>query len=53
MVRMDQGGTVKKFDSKLGGSRRRVRTRLRWIEDVENNLLEIKVKRWVQKLGHL
>ena len=43
---MDQGRTVKKtFESKLEGSRRTGRPRLRWLEEVEKDLREIKVKR--------
>jgi len=38
---------VKKvLESKLEGSRRRGRPSLRWLEDVEKYLREIKVKRW-------
>ena len=50
---MDQEGAVKKFDSKLGGCRTRGRLRLRWLEDVEKDILENKVKRWGQKIGRL
>jgi len=47
VVRMDQGRTVKKvFESKPEGNRRRRRHRLRWLEDVEKDLWEMKVKRW-------
>ena len=50
VARMDQGRTVKEvFESKAEGSRRRVRPRLRWMEDVEKDLRETKVKRWRQK----
>jgi hypothetical protein len=43
---MDEGRTVKKiFESKLDGSRRRGRPRLRWLEDVVKGLREMKVKR--------
>jgi hypothetical protein len=46
-IGMDQGRTVKRiFESKLGGSRRRGRPRLRWLENVEKDLWEMKVKRW-------
>ena len=46
---MDQGKTVKKTsESKSGGSRRRVRPSLRWLEDVEKDLREIKFERWRQ-----
>ena len=42
---MDQGRTVKKvFERKLGGSKRRERPRLRWLEDVEKELWEVNVK---------
>lgn len=51
MVRMDQGGAVKKFDHKLGGSRTKGRPRFRWLEDVEKDILEMKVKRWEHKAG--
>ena len=50
VVRMDQGRTVKKiFQSKPERSRRMGRPRLRWLEDVEKDLWEMKVKRWLQK----
>jgi hypothetical protein len=46
VVRMDQGRTVKKiFESKLEGSRRWGRPRLRWVEEVQKDLHETKVKR--------
>jgi hypothetical protein len=45
VIRMDQERTVMKvFESKLEGNRRR--PRLRWLEDVEKDLWEMKVKRW-------
>ena len=45
VVRMDKGRTVKKvFDSKPEGNRRR-RYRFRWLEDVEKDLWEMKVRR--------
>ena len=47
---MDQGRTVKKiFESKPEGNRRRGRSRLGCLEDVEKVLREMKVKRWRQK----
>jgi hypothetical protein len=49
-VRMSQGRIVKKiFEIKLEGSRRRESLRMRWLEDIEKNLREMKVKRWRQK----
>jgi hypothetical protein len=43
---MDQGKRVKKiFQSKLEGSRRTERPRLRWLEDVEKNLRDMKFNR--------
>jgi len=46
VVSMDQGREViKVIESKLTGSRRRGRPRLRWLEDVEKDLQEMKVKR--------
>ena len=50
VVRIDQGRAVKKIsESKLEGSRRRGRPRMRWLEDVEKVLREMKVKRWRRK----
>ena len=43
VLRMDQGTTVKIFESKLEGSRRG-RPRLRWLQDAEKDLQEMKVK---------
>ena len=49
-VRMNHGSQLKKiFDSKADGSRRRGRPRLRWLEDVEEDLQEMKFKSWRQK----
>jgi hypothetical protein len=45
IIKMDQGKAFKKvFESQLEG-----RPRLRWLEDVEKNLKEVKVKRYEQK----
>ena len=47
---MKQERTVKKiFESEPEGSRRRRKPRLRWLEDVEKDLHEMKVKRWQEK----
>jgi len=46
---MDQGRAVKKiFQSKPERSRGRGRPRVRWVEDVEKDVLEMKVTRWRQ-----
>jgi hypothetical protein len=50
VVRMDRGRRVTKiFESKLEGSRRWRRPRLRWLEDVEKDLRERQVKSLCQK----
>jgi hypothetical protein len=50
VVRMYQGRRVKKIlGSKTDGSRRSGRPRLRWLEDVETDLREMKIKRWQQR----
>jgi hypothetical protein len=49
VVRMNQRTVKKIFESKLEGSRRKERPRLRWLEDIEKDLWEMKVKRWWQK----
>jgi uncharacterized protein YacL len=47
---MDLGRRCKKiYDSKQEGSRRRGRLGLRWLEDVEKDLQEMKFKRWQQE----
>ncbi|PSN50508.1 hypothetical protein C0J52_14372 [Blattella germanica] len=47
---MSQGGVVKKIlDGMIGGSRKRGRPRLRWIDDVEENLKQLGVRRWRSK----
>jgi hypothetical protein len=49
VVRMDQGRIVLKiFESKPEGSRRRVRPRMRWLEGVERDVREMKIKGWQQ-----
>jgi len=46
LVRMDQGTTVKKiFESKPERSRRNGRPRLRWLEEVDKNVREVKGSR--------
>jgi hypothetical protein len=45
--RIDKGRTVKRiFESEWEGSRRKGRSRLRWLEDIEKDVREMKVKRW-------
>jgi len=45
--RMNETGCVKKkFEGKLVGRRGRGRPRLRWINDVEDELRKLRVKRW-------
>jgi hypothetical protein len=47
---MDQRRVVKKiFDSKLEGRRKVGRPRLRWLDNVENYLRVMKIKRWRKK----
>jgi hypothetical protein len=47
VVRIDQGRRVKKiFKREPEGSRKQGRPRMRWLEEIEKNLREIKVKRW-------
>ena len=47
---MGQGRTVKKiYESKAERCRRRGRPRFGWLEDVEKDLREMRVKRWRQK----
>jgi hypothetical protein len=44
---MNKTRTVKKiFEEKLGGRRGRGRPRLRWIDDVEDNLRNTGIKHW-------
>ena len=46
---MDQGTTVKKISDTKPGASRSGRPGLRWLEDVEKDLQEMKVKKWRQK----
>ena len=41
VVRIDQGGTVKKIIKSKPEERRKGRPRLRWMEDVEKELREV------------
>jgi hypothetical protein len=51
VVRMNETRSVKKiFEGKLEERRSRGRTRLRWINDVEDNLRKLGVKRWRMKV---
>jgi hypothetical protein len=48
---MDLGRAVEKiFESKREARRRMERSRLRWLEDVEKDPRQMKVKRWRQKV---
>jgi hypothetical protein len=41
VVRMDHGSELKKTESKPKGHRRRGRLKLRWLENVEKDVLEM------------
>jgi hypothetical protein len=48
---MEETSSVKKiFEGKLEGRRDRGRPRLRWINDVEDDLRKLGVKRWRTKV---
>jgi hypothetical protein len=50
IIRMNETRTVKRiFEEKLGGRRGRGRPRLRWTDDVEDDLRNIGIKRWTIK----
>jgi hypothetical protein len=49
VIRMDETRSVKIFEGKLEGRRGRGRPRLRWINDVEDDLRKLGVKRWRRK----
>ena len=51
VIRMNETRSVKKiFERKLEGRRDRGRPSLRWIDDVEDNLRKLGVKRWRAKV---
>jgi hypothetical protein len=50
VIRMNETRVVKIFERKLEGRRGRGRPRLRWINDVEDDLRELGVKRWRTKV---
>jgi len=53
VIRMNEIKSVKKtFEGKLEGSRGKGRPRLRWINNVEDDLRKLGVKRWRTKALH-
>jgi hypothetical protein len=47
---MYDGRIAKKIiESKVAGGRKRGRSRWRWLEDVEKDVQEMRVKRWLRK----
>jgi hypothetical protein len=55
IIRINETRTVKKiFEEKLGGRRGRGRPSLRWIDDVEEDLRNMGIKRWrIKALGRV
>jgi hypothetical protein len=50
MIRMDDRRLIKRvLDGELGGRRTIGRPRLRWLEDVEKDLKQLKVREWRRK----
>ena len=49
VIRMNETRCVKIFEGKLEGRRGRGRPRLRWIDDVEDDLRKLGVKQWRTK----
>jgi hypothetical protein len=50
VIRIDEIGSVKKiFEGKLEGRRSRGRSRLRWMNDVVDDIRKLGVKRWRTK----
>ena len=49
LIRMNETRSVKIFEGKLEGRRGRGQPRLRWINDVEDDLRKLIVKRWRTK----
>ena len=52
VIKMNETRSVRKiFEGKLEGRRGKGRPRLRWINDVEDDLRKLGVKRWRTKAG--